>query len=148
MSNGHCATSQQSLVSLPLQFSLKCEGVLSALAHIQNALGQSDGAVVRLIQFVNYEEQVWAQCGHDELAPDQSRQVHQHRHGQKRVREHLDGRWEKRVTERRFRWRERKDKVAGELQEPDESHKWWLHIPVWQMNNHKSWTTFLCVAGL
>ncbi len=41
-----CVISQQSLFVLPLQFSLKCEGVLSVLPHIQNALGQSDGAVV------------------------------------------------------------------------------------------------------
>lgn len=31
---------------LPLQLGLKCERVLSELAHVQNALGQSDGAVV------------------------------------------------------------------------------------------------------
>lgn len=43
---------------LPLQFGLKCEGVLCVLAHVQNVLSQSDGAVVRLVQFVNNEEQV------------------------------------------------------------------------------------------
>lgn len=87
---------------LPLQFGLKCEGVPGVLAHVQNALGHSDRAVVRLVQFVNYEEQVWAQSGHDKLAPDESRQVHQHCHGQKRVGEHLDGRWEKRVDSSRW----------------------------------------------
>ncbi|TNN51655.1 hypothetical protein EYF80_038125 [Liparis tanakae] len=40
------------------QFGLKREGVPGVLAHVQNALGHSDRAVVRLVQFVNYEEQV------------------------------------------------------------------------------------------
>lgn len=34
---------------LPLQLGLKCEWVLGVLAHIQNALGHADGAVVRLV---------------------------------------------------------------------------------------------------
>lgn len=43
---------------LPLKLSLKCERVFCTLPHIQDALGQSDGSVVRLVKFIYYEEEV------------------------------------------------------------------------------------------
>ncbi|KAF3841526.1 hypothetical protein F7725_007388, partial [Dissostichus mawsoni] len=84
------------------QFGLKCERVLCVLTHINDALGHSNGAVVRIVQFVNYEKQVGAQCWHDELAPEQSRQTelltqgdlagegHAHQHERQAHRHKLD----------------------------------------------------------
>lgn len=43
---------------VPLQFGLKREWIIGVLAHVKDVLGHSDGAVVRLVQFVSYEEEV------------------------------------------------------------------------------------------
>lgn len=76
----------------PLKLGLESEGILGVLAHLQDALSQSHGAVVGFVQLVNDEEQVGAQRRHDQETPDEGRQVHHHGHSQQRVREHLRGR--------------------------------------------------------
>lgn len=99
----------------PLKLGLESEGILGVLAHLQDALSQSHGAVVGFVQLVNDEEQVGAQRRHDQETPDEGRQVHHHGHSQQRVRENLRGREE--------RWERNEEKGRGSKRVRDDDRE-------------------------